>query len=73
MDSSKARARLGWNRRLRLEDALDWTAEWYRAVHAGADAEAATLAQIERYEALADGVEPPRPVPAHRTTEGALP
>ena len=56
VDASKARARLGWDRRLRLAEALDWTGAWYRAQARGADAAALTLEQIARYEALADGV-----------------
>ena len=36
VDASKARARLGWDRRLQLGDALSWTAEWYREQGKGA-------------------------------------
>ncbi|GAB6844500.1 CDP-glucose 4,6-dehydratase [Methylorubrum rhodinum] len=52
VDASKARARLGWDRRLPLDAALDWTAAWYRDAAAGADPRALTEAQIARYEAL---------------------
>lgn len=52
VDASKARARLGWRNRLQLDDALDWTAEWYLAQRNGKDAAALVAAQIERYEAL---------------------
>ena len=52
-NASKARAHLGWDRRLRLAEALDWTGAWYRAQEEGADAAALTLDQIARYEALA--------------------
>ncbi|WP_449245246.1 CDP-glucose 4,6-dehydratase [Desulfobacca acetoxidans] len=31
LDSSKARQRLGWKPKLPLEQALEWTAAWYRA------------------------------------------
>jgi CDP-glucose 4,6-dehydratase len=55
VDASKARARLAWRSRMRLDDALDWTVEWYQAQHGGAAAAAITLAQIERYEALGSG------------------
>ncbi|HKR65283.1 MAG TPA: CDP-glucose 4,6-dehydratase [Thermoanaerobaculia bacterium] len=48
LDSSKARARLGWMPRLSLDTALDWIVEW----HQHDDPRAATLEQIERYEAL---------------------
>ncbi len=37
VDASKARARLGWDRRLPLEAALDWTVDWYRRQHHGED------------------------------------
>jgi CDP-glucose 4,6-dehydratase len=53
LDSSKARKRLGWRPRLRLESALEWTVEWYKAQAQGADARALTLAQIARYMELA--------------------
>ncbi len=53
VDASKARAHLGWDRRLQLADALDWTGAWYRAQGEGADAAALTLDQIARYEASA--------------------
>jgi CDP-glucose 4,6-dehydratase len=52
LDASKARARLGWEPRLRLEEALGWTVEWYRAFESGADAASLTLEQIDRYAAL---------------------
>ncbi len=52
VDSSKARARLGWYRRLRLEDALSWTTDWYRKENSGGSARDLTLAQIETYEKL---------------------
>ena len=52
VDASKARARLGWAPRLRLPDALDWTAAWYRDAAAGRDAAALTREQIARYEAM---------------------
>ena len=53
VDASKARARLGWDRRLELGEALDWTGGWYRAQAQGADAASLSLDQIARYEALA--------------------
>lgn len=52
VDASKARARLGWERRLPLNRALDWTVDWYRRQNDGADALSLTLEQIERYEDL---------------------
>ena len=52
LDTSKTRASLGWHPLLQLKPALDWTAEWYRACHAGQDLGLLTRAQIERYEAI---------------------
>jgi CDP-glucose 4,6-dehydratase len=52
LDASRARADLGWTPHLRLESALDWLVEWYRAWQAGADVHAFTLAQIAAYESL---------------------
>jgi len=54
LDPAKARARLGWQPRLDLDTALQWTAAWYRGwlddPTAAADL---TRGQIERYEAIA--------------------
>ena len=52
VDASKARARLGWKRRLPLDLALDWTAEWYNRHRDGEDVRDLTLEQIARYEGL---------------------
>lgn len=54
VDASKARARLGWKPRMRLETALDWTAQWYRRQADGANAEVITMEQIAAYEASAE-------------------
>ena len=50
LDSSKARAKLGWRPRLALEAALDWTVAWYKAQASGEDMGVRTLAQIRRYQ-----------------------
>ncbi|MEI9986556.1 MAG: CDP-glucose 4,6-dehydratase [Aliidongia sp.] len=52
VDASLARARLGWAPRLRLDEALNWTVDWYRRQHAGEPAETLVAQQIEAYEAL---------------------
>jgi len=52
LDASKARADLGWIPHLRLETALEWLVQWYRAWQAETDMHAFTLAQIDAYEAL---------------------
>ena len=49
LDCSKARVSLGWRPKLALEDALAWTAEWYRAHLSKADMRQFTLDQIDRY------------------------
>jgi CDP-glucose 4,6-dehydratase len=49
VDSSKARALLGWTPRWDLDGALAAVAEWYRAYQSGDDVRELTLAQIERY------------------------
>lgn len=51
LDTSKARALLGWRPALRLEEALAWIVAWHKAVGAGDDARAATLDQIAEYRA----------------------
>jgi CDP-glucose 4,6-dehydratase len=53
VDSSKSRARLGWKRRVSLDQALEWTVEWYRRQHAGEKPQDLTLEQIRRYGQLA--------------------
>jgi CDP-glucose 4,6-dehydratase len=52
VDSSKARAELGWRPRLNLETALEWTVQWYRNCNAGADMAAESRSQIVHYEKL---------------------
>ena len=49
VDSSLARARLGWRPRLKLPVALGQTAHWYRSQRAGEDPRRLILADIERY------------------------
>lgn len=49
LNCAKARARLGWMPRWDLDRALTETVAWYRAHQAGAEMQAVTLAQIERF------------------------
>jgi len=47
LDSSRARARLGWRPLLGLDTAMEATVAWYRELAAGADMRAVTLGQID--------------------------
>lgn len=51
LDSSKARTRLGWAPRWRLDHALDMTIDWHRAWRQGSDMRTVSLAQIAEYAA----------------------
>jgi CDP-glucose 4,6-dehydratase len=53
LDSSRARAELGWRPVLDLGEAIGWIVEWHKAVAGGEDARAVSLRQIARYAALA--------------------
>ncbi len=52
LDCTKAERTLGWRSRLDAKQTIAWTAEWYKAFATGADVQAITRAQIERYAAL---------------------
>ena len=54
LDASKARAELEWRPRLKLESALRWTAEWYRACLNRTHMSDLTWKQIEEYVRLQD-------------------
>ena len=53
LDSSRAREILGWQPRLNVETALEWTLRWYRECQEGADMARVTQAQIADFEQLA--------------------
>ncbi|WP_255460795.1 CDP-glucose 4,6-dehydratase [Edaphobacter albus] len=55
LDASRARAELGWVPLLRLDGALDFLVQWYRAWQSGADMHNFTLGQIENYMPLLAG------------------
>jgi CDP-glucose 4,6-dehydratase len=50
LDSSKARARLGWRPTFGLDQTLQSIADWYGELQAGADMRAVTLGQIETFQ-----------------------
>ena len=52
LDSSKAKARLGWHPRWNLALALSNTLAWYNAWKSGKDMAETSLAQIREYEAV---------------------
>ena len=54
VDASKSRSHLQCMPCLNLDQALDWTIEWYRAIDAGGDAAALCDEQIARYQTLAN-------------------
>jgi CDP-glucose 4,6-dehydratase len=53
VDSSRARARLGWAPRWGLEQALESIVEWYDALRSRADMRAVSLAQLRAFQAVA--------------------
>ena len=53
LDSSKAKARLGWRPRWDLRAALDATLAWHQAWRRGSDMAEVSLQQIHSYEAAA--------------------
>ena len=52
IDAAKARARLGWRPRLPLDQAIAWTAGWYKSHQNGADPGRLIDRQLTAYEAL---------------------
>lgn len=52
LDASKARAQLGWQPRLKIKAAIEWTTAWYRAWNQGDDMADFTGKQILEYEQL---------------------
>jgi CDP-glucose 4,6-dehydratase len=52
LDASKAHQELGWQPRLNIEAALEWTAHWYKSWEQGADMREEALMQIAWFEQL---------------------
>lgn len=53
LDSSRARAELGWSPVLTVREAVEWTTRWYRTRFDGGDVAALAAAQIAEYESRA--------------------
>jgi CDP-glucose 4,6-dehydratase len=49
LDASLARSRLGWQPLLSFDEAVGWTADWYRAFWSGSDIAAFTRRQIDMF------------------------
>lgn len=49
LDSSKAKQKLSWRQKLQIEDAIQWTIDWYRRHEAGEDMLSFTTSQILNY------------------------
>lgn len=51
LNSDKARKLLGWSDKLSFEESVEWTINWYKNVHAGADPLEETLKNVREFEA----------------------
>lgn len=49
LDSTKAKKYLNWNSKLGINDAMDWTLNWYKDFYSGENAKKITSNQIEKY------------------------
>jgi CDP-glucose 4,6-dehydratase len=63
LDSSRARARLGWRPLAGLDWALDSVVEWYSALSEGADMRAVTLSQVAALQSAGASPASPQPTP----------
>lgn len=52
LNSAKARTRLGWRPKMNVEQALEWTVDWYRASLEGKDMLDFSMQQISEYQRL---------------------
>ena len=50
LNCEKAKQRLGWYPRLKLEQALSWTVDWYKSYRAGDNVRTVTESQISSFE-----------------------
>lgn len=49
LDSTKAKGSMSWRQRLELEEAIDWTIEWYLAMRDGRPVRETVEDQLDRY------------------------
>jgi CDP-glucose 4,6-dehydratase len=54
LDCSKARALLAWKPKLKIDETLDCTLNWYKAYANGKDMRSITLEEIARYEKISE-------------------
>jgi len=52
LDCSKVKTELGWQTKLSLKEALEWTSEWYRSYDEKKDMNRFSISQIERFMSL---------------------
>jgi CDP-glucose 4,6-dehydratase len=52
LDATNARRAIGWEPRLEIETALEWTVAWYKNWAQGADMKEETLSEIKRFSQL---------------------
>ncbi|MES1180143.1 MAG: CDP-glucose 4,6-dehydratase [Hyphomicrobium sp.] len=54
VDASKARTLLNWRPRLAINQAIEWTADWYKRYRDGEDPALLTIGQIRKFEQLSE-------------------
>jgi CDP-glucose 4,6-dehydratase len=52
LNSSKAFSELGWGNKLKFEESVFWTFEWYKNVRDGSDPLKETMNQIKKFESI---------------------
>lgn len=55
LDHSMARYKLGWEPVLRLDEALNWVVDWYKAFENNKNINDISMAQIKKYQELGEG------------------
>jgi CDP-glucose 4,6-dehydratase len=49
LDASKAQEKIGWKDKLKFNEAIDWTVDWYKETSTGSSYRDVTLAQIQKF------------------------